>query len=124
MYKEPISLYARGGCGRGTPHVPRWDRVGWIGLIQYCLSGPKTDMDNNVVVCDCTAMDRISREERKYVLNLHKQIKKAVIIVLLHAYNELCLHFLVKMNIQVVTDVNFICHTLNCTPIAHLVQLC
>ena len=36
-----------------------------IGLIQFCLSAPKTDMENNVVVSDYAAMDRILREERK-----------------------------------------------------------
>lgn len=45
-----------------------------IGLIQFCLSAPKTDMENNVVVSDYAAMDRILREERKYILNLVKQV--------------------------------------------------
>lgn len=36
-----------------------------IALIQFCLSAPKTDMENNVVVSDYAAMDRILREERK-----------------------------------------------------------
>jgi T-complex protein 1 subunit delta len=38
-----------------------------IGLIQFCLSAPKTDMENNVVVSDYAAMDRILREERKVI---------------------------------------------------------
>jgi len=102
-----------------------------IALLQYCLSAPKTDMDNNVVVSDYAAMDRILKEERKHILKLCKTIKKAgVNVVLLQksilrdAYNELSLHFLAKMGILVVTDiersdVNFICRTLGCTPIAH-----
>ena len=45
-----------------------------IALIQYCLSAPKTDMDNNVVVSDYAAMDRILREERKYILGQCKAI--------------------------------------------------
>jgi len=102
-----------------------------IALIQYCLSAPKTDMDNNVVVSDYAAMDRILREERKHILNQCKVIKKAGVNVLLiqksilrDAHNELSLHFLAKMGILVVTDiersdVDFVCRTLSCTPIAH-----
>jgi T-complex protein 1 subunit delta len=45
-----------------------------IGLIQFCLSAPKTDLENNVVVNDYTAMDRILKEERKYIVNLVKKI--------------------------------------------------
>merc|ERR1712194_662825 len=48
-----------------------------IALIQFCLSAPKTDMDNNVVVSDYAAMDRILRDERKYILNQCKKIKKS-----------------------------------------------
>lgn len=106
-----------------------------IALIQFCLSAPKTDMDNNVVVSDYAAMDRILRDERKYILQLCKKIKKAGANVLLiqksilrDAYNELSLHFLAKMGIMVVTDiertdVDFICKTLDCTPIAHADQM-
>jgi T-complex protein 1 subunit delta len=106
-----------------------------IVLLQYCLSAPKTDMDNNVVVADYAAMDRILREERKYILQQCKQIKKCganvVLIqksILRDAYNELSLHFLAKMDILVVTDierpdVGFICRTLGCQPVAHPDQL-
>jgi len=85
-------------------------------------------MDNNVVVSDYAAMDRILRDERKYILNLCKKIKKSganvVLIqksILRDAYNELSLHFLAKMGILVVTDVErtdveFVCRTLGCTP--------
>lgn len=102
-----------------------------IALIQYCITAPKTDMDNTIVVSDYAAMDRILREERKYILNQCKIIKKSGANVLLiqksilrDAYNELSLHFLAKMNILVVTDVersdiDFICRTLGCAPIAH-----
>lgn len=103
-----------------------------IALVQFCLSAPKTDMDNNVVVSDYAAMDRILRDERKYLLGMCKKIKKSGANVLLiqksilrDAYNELSLHFLAKMGILVVTDierpdVEFICRTLGCAPIAHI----
>jgi T-complex protein 1 subunit delta len=106
-----------------------------IALIQYCLSAPKTDMDNSVVVSDYAAMDRILREERKYILGQCKAIKKSGANVLLiqksilrDAYNELSLHFLAKMGILVVTDIDrgdveFICRTLGCQPIAHPDQM-
>ena len=106
-----------------------------ICLLQYCLSAPKTDMDNNVVVSDYAAMDRILREERKYILQQCKAIKKTganvVLIqksILRDAYNELSLHFLAKMNMLVVTDIertdiDFICRTLGCAPVAHPDQL-
>ena len=82
-----------------------------VGLIQFCLSAPKTDMENNVVVSDYAAMDRLLREERKHVLGLCKKIKKCGITVLLiqksilrDAYNDLSLHFLAKSPWHCVLD--------------------
>ncbi|KAJ1463164.1 t-complex protein 1 delta subunit [Pelagophyceae sp. CCMP2097] len=103
-----------------------------IGLIQFCLSAPKTDMENNVVVSDYAAMDRLLREERKHVLGLCKKIKKAGCNVLLiqksilrDAYNDLSLHFLAKMGIMCITDIErgeieFISNTLGLLPVAHV----
>jgi T-complex protein 1 subunit delta len=105
-----------------------------IALIQFCLSAPKTDMENNVTVTDYAAMDRILREERKFILNLCKKIKTWGINVLLiqksilrDAYNDLSLHYLAKLGVMVVTDiertdVDFISRTLNLQPIAHIDQ--
>ncbi|RHY28031.1 hypothetical protein DYB32_010468 [Aphanomyces invadans] len=106
-----------------------------IALIQFCLSAPKTDMENNVVINDYSAMDRILREERKYILNLCKQVKKAGVNVLLiqksilrDATNDLSLHFLAKMGIHVITDIErndieYISTTLGCLPVAHIESL-
>lgn len=103
-----------------------------IGLIQFCLSAPKTDIENNVVVSEYAAMDRILREERKYILKLCKKIKDAGCNVLLvqksilrDAVNDLSLHFLAKMKILVITDVErsdieFISRTVGCKPVAHV----
>jgi T-complex protein 1 subunit delta len=103
-----------------------------IALIQFCLSAPKTDMENNVVVSDYAAMDRILKEERNYILNLCKKIKKSGCNVLLiqksilrDAYNDLALHFLAKLDIMVVTDIerndiDFISRTLHLLPVAHV----
>lgn len=103
-----------------------------IGLIQFCISPPKTDMDNQLMISDYTQMDRVLREERAYILNIVKQIKKAGCNVLLiqksilrDAVNDLALHFLAKMKILVVKDIEredieFICKTLACRPVASL----
>ena len=84
-----------------------------IGLIQFCLSAPKTDMENNVVVHDYTAMDRILKEERKYILDLVKKVSATGCNVLLmqksilrDAVNDLALHFLAKKNIMVIKDID------------------
>lgn len=123
---------------RGAKHTtgaPTKVKDAKIALIQFCLSAPKTDMENNVVVSDYAAMDRILREERKYLLNMCKKIKKSGCNVLLiqksilrDAYNDLSLHFLAKLDIMVVTDierteVEFISRTLNLQPVAHVDSL-
>mmetsp|Transcript_12858 Transcript_12858/g.14762 ORF Transcript_12858/g.14762 Transcript_12858/m.14762 type:complete len:526 (-) Transcript_12858:72-1649(-) len=103
-----------------------------IGLIQFCLSAPKTDIENNVVVSEYAQMDRILREERKYILKMCKKIKASGCNVLLvqksilrDATNDLSLHFLAKMKIMVITDVErsdieFISKTIGCKPVAHI----
>merc|ERR1711871_1103785 len=105
-----------------------------VGLCQFWLSAPKTDVENNVVVSDYAAMDRILREERKFILQLCKKIKKSGCNVLLvqksilrDAVNDLSLHFLAKMGIMVIKDVErddveFCCRTLGCKPVAHVDQ--
>jgi len=103
-----------------------------IALIQFCISPPKTDMENQVVVSDYTQMDRVLREERQYIINIIKQIKKVGCNVLLiqksilrDAVNDLALHFLAKMKILVMKDIEredieFVCKTIGCRPIASL----
>lgn len=103
-----------------------------IGLIQFCLSAPKTDMENNVVISDYQQMDRILKEERKYILKLVKKIIKSGCNLLLiqksilrDALNDLSLHYLAKANIMVVrdierNDIEFISKTLGCLPISHI----
>lgn len=95
-----------------------------IGLIQFQVSPPKTDMDNQVVVSDYAAMDRVLREERAYILNIVKQIKKAGCNVLLiqksilrDALSDLAIHFFDKMKIMVIKDIEredieYVCKTL------------
>ena len=92
-----------------------------MALIQFQLSPPKPDMENQIVVNDYRQMDKILKEERTYLLNMVKKIKKAKCNVLLiqksilrDAVNDLSLHFLAKLNILCVKDVErdeveFIC---------------
>ncbi|KAK8769250.1 hypothetical protein V5799_014286 [Amblyomma americanum] len=89
-------------------------------------------MDHQVIVSDYAAMDRVLREERAYILNIIKQIKKTGCNVLLvqksilrDALSDLALHFLAKMKILVVKDIEredieFVCRSLGCRPIASL----
>lgn len=103
-----------------------------IALIQFCVSPPKTDLENNVVVSDYNQMDRVYKEERNYILSLVKRIKASGCNVLLvqksilrDATTDLALHYLAKAKIMVVRDIEredieFISKTLNCLPIAHV----
>lgn len=83
-----------------------------IALLQFPLSAPKTDLESNVVVHDYTAMDRLLKEEKKYLVDMCKKIQKSGANVLLlqksilrEAISELSLHFLAKMKIMVVKDI-------------------
>lgn len=117
---------------KGSSSGPTRVEQAKIGLIQFCLSAPKSDIENNVVISEYAQMDRILREERKYILKLCKKIKAAGCNVLLvqksilrDAYNDLSLHFLAKMKILVITDVErkdieFISKTTGCKPVAHI----
>lgn len=103
-----------------------------IALIQFCVSPPKADLENNVIVSDYSQMDRVYKEERNYILGLVKKIKASGCNVLLiqksilrDATTELSLHYLAKAKIMVVrdierSDIEFIAKTLNCLPIAHI----
>lgn len=116
------------GGGPGRIENPK------IGLIQFCLSSPKTDMENSVVVSEYSAMDRILKEERKYIVDLVKKIQKSGCNVLLiqksilrDSVNDLSLHFLAKAGILVIKDIEreeieFISKSINCIPVAHIDQ--
>jgi len=83
-----------------------------IGLIQFCLSAPKTDMESNIQVRDYTQMDRLLREERAILAKMVKQIAKTGCNVLLvqksilrDATTDLSLDFCAKAKILVIRDV-------------------
>lgn len=103
-----------------------------IALVQFQVSPPKTDMENNVIVSDYTQMDRVYKEERNYILNIVKKIKASGCNVLLiqksilrDAVTDLALHYLAKAKIMVVRDIErdeieHIAKTIGCLPIAHV----
>eukprot|EP01090_Pellita_catalonica_P017468 TRINITY_DN527_c0_g3_i6.p1 TRINITY_DN527_c0_g3~~TRINITY_DN527_c0_g3_i6.p1 ORF type:complete len:538 (-),score=119.07 TRINITY_DN527_c0_g3_i6:65-1657(-) len=103
-----------------------------IGLIQFQLSPPKPNMESSVVISDYTKMDRVLREEKKYILDICKKIKATGCNVLLiqksilrDAVTDLSLHYLSRMKIMVIKDVErndieFITRAVSCQPIASI----
>jgi len=103
-----------------------------IGLAQFQLSAPKTDMEQNIAVSTGAQIDTIAREERKYIIKMVKKIKATGCNVLLiqksilrTALSTLANHYLKKAKIMVVTDierdeVEFICKTIGCKPVADI----
>lgn len=103
-----------------------------IGLIQFQLSPPKTDMESNIIVADYQQMDRILREERAYILDLCKRIKKTGCNVLFvqksilrDAVSEMARHYLAKLKILLVEDIerdqiDYLARVLGCRPIADI----
>lgn len=103
-----------------------------VGLIQFCLSPPKTDMDNTVVVKDYQSIDRIMREERLLTAKMVKHIKATGCNVLLiqksilrDAVTDLSLDYLAKANIMVIKDIEredieFITRAIGCEEVASL----
>ncbi|CAG8457321.1 6090_t:CDS:10 [Paraglomus brasilianum] len=89
-------------------------------------------MENQLVVNDYRLMDKILKEERQYLLNMCKKIKRAGCNVLFiqksilrDAVNDLSLHFLAKLKILVIKDIErdeieFICKSTGCKPIADI----
>ena len=45
-----------------------------IGLVQFPISAPKSDMESSITVGNDVAMDRIIKEERTYILGIIKKI--------------------------------------------------
>lgn len=89
-------------------------------------------MENQIVVNDYRQMDKILKEERTYLLNMIRKIAKTKCNVLLiqksilrDAVNDLSLNFLSRVKILAVKDierdeVEFICKSLGCKPIANI----
>jgi len=111
---------------------PRRVEKAKVGLIQFCLSAPKTDMESNIQVRDYSQMDRLLREERTIIAKMVKQIAKTGCNVLLvqksilrDATTDLSLDFCAKAKILVVRDVErddieFISKILGVEPVASI----
>merc|ERR1719473_361070 len=109
---------------------PRRMKDAKIGLIQFCLSAPKTDMESNIQVRDYTQMDRLLREERTILAKMVKTIAKTGCNVLLvqksilrDATTDLSLDFCAKAKILVVrdierTDIEFVSKIIGVEPCA------
>ncbi|TNJ26355.1 TCP-1 chaperonin subunit delta [Giardia muris] len=103
-----------------------------VGLIRFCLSPPKTDMESNLVVSDDAAITRLLEQERRLTLKLCKRIEKTGCNLLLvqksimrEAVSELARHFLRKLKIAVIDDierdeVEFISAASGATPVASI----
>jgi len=103
-----------------------------VGLIQFCLSPPKTNLENNIEIRDYQAMDRLLREERQLMIKMVKQIQKTGCNVLLvqksilrDALSDLALDLLAKAKIMVIKDIErddieFISRALLCEPVSSL----
>lgn len=102
-----------------------------IALVQFCLSAPKTDMENTVQVSEWTAMDRAIREEQQYLGQLCKKFVDAgcncILLqksILRDAVADVSLKFLAQKGIMLVReierdDIPYLHKALGCTPIAH-----
>lgn len=89
-------------------------------------------MDNTVVINDYRQMDKVLKENRQYLINICKKIKKANCNVLLiqksilrDAVDDTSLHILKKLNILAIKDVErdeieFLSKSLGCKPISDI----
>jgi len=115
---------SKGAGGPSRIEKPR------IALVQFQISPPKTDMENQLVVGNQEEIDRIARDEKKYILGIIKKILKCGCNVLLiqksilrDAVNILGSHYLAKKKILVIKDIErdemqFIAKSLGCKPVA------
>ena len=103
-----------------------------IAMVQFQISPPKTDMESNIIVNDYQQMDRILKEERAYILEICKKIKKTgcnvVLIqksILRDAVSDMARHYLSKLKVLLIEDierdeVEFLCKMFGCRPIADI----
>ena len=54
-----------------------------VAVIQFCLSAPKTDMDNSVVLQDYTQMDKVS-----FVFSKHNIIRFRVFFLTIKSFKQ------------------------------------
>jgi len=103
-----------------------------IGLVQFQISPPKTDMESKCVVGNQEEIDNIARDEKKYIFEIVKKVLKIGCNVLLiqksilrDAINILGSHYLAKKGVMIVKDIEredmpFIAKSLGCKPCASI----
>lgn len=99
-------------------------------LLQFCLSPPKTNMDSKVLINDYSLMERFVKEEREYVINLIRAIKKSganfLVIqksLLRESCSDLAKYFLKKLGIGFIdgtdrADIEFLSRILKIKPVS------
>jgi T-complex protein 1 subunit delta len=103
-----------------------------IGIVQFQLSSPKTNIDMSTTISNYQQIDRALKQESQIIFKMCKKIKDTGCNVLLiqksilrDATNDLSLQFLSKMKIMVIKDVErdeieFISKTIGAIPIASI----
>lgn len=101
-----------------------------VAIIQFCVSAPKTNMDSKILVDKPELMEKVILDERKYILEICKKIKKTGCQLLLiqksimrDSLSELAKHFLKQLNILTIDrierkDIEFISNTLGVRPVS------
>lgn len=82
-------------------------------VLQFCISAPKTNMDSKVLINDYQLMEQFVKDEREYVINIIKKIKKSganLLVIqkslLKESCSELARYFLKKLGIQFIDAVD------------------
>lgn len=103
-----------------------------MAVVQFCLSAPKTNMDSKILIGDASLMEKVIQDERRYILEMCKKIKKSgctlVVIqksILRESLSDLAAHFLKQLNILVVNsverkDIEYICNAVNTRPVSEI----
>ncbi|KAH9412059.1 TCP-1/cpn60 chaperonin [Ordospora pajunii] len=103
-----------------------------IAVVQFCLSAPKTNMDSKILINDSSLMDKVIQDERKYILEMCKKIKKSGCTLLIvqksilrESLSDLASHFLKQLNILVVNsvdrkDIDYLCTALSIQPVSEI----
>lgn len=106
-----------------------------VALAQFCLSAPKTNIDSKVILKDAAMMESVINEERAYILDLCRAVKKKGVDLLIvqksllrESCSELAMHFLKKFEIAVVDDVEreeieFLSNNLGIRPVSDVKML-
>ena len=103
-----------------------------IGLVQFPLSSPNTDLESVLVIENYAHMDKLLKEEKQLIISLCRKIKSTGCNVILQqksilrdSINEFAIQILSQMKIMLVKDIDrkdfsFISEALGCSPIVDI----